>query len=107
MITLLTHATCPITGQILCSWGGWYGRFGITLNAGWTERRSIATAEDLAAHWDEIVDEDSAHDAGLDAFAHAARRAEADRDGRLTPHGNTRRFKQGAHLPDRLGLRRC
>ncbi len=81
MITLLTHATCPITGQILCSWGGWYGRFGITLNAGWTERRSIATAEDLAAHWDEIVDEDSAHDAGLDAFAHAARRAEADRAG--------------------------
>jgi NAD(P)-dependent dehydrogenase (short-subunit alcohol dehydrogenase family) len=76
MVTVLTHPTCPVTGQILCSWGGWYGRFGVTLNTGWAERVEIATAEDVVAHWDEIVDEDSAHDAGLDAFAHGTRDAQ-------------------------------
>jgi NAD(P)-dependent dehydrogenase (short-subunit alcohol dehydrogenase family) len=76
LVTILTHPTCPVTGQILCSWGGWYGRFGITLNAGWAERTGIATAEDLVAHWAEIVDEESAHDAGLDAFAHGTRSAQ-------------------------------
>lgn len=76
LVTVLTHPSCPVTGQILCSWGGWYGRFGVTLNSGWAERMAVATAEDLAAHWDEIVDEDSAKDAGLDAFAHGTRSAE-------------------------------
>ena len=76
MVTVLTHPTCPVTGQILCAWGGWYGRFGISLNAGWAERVGVATAEDLVAHWDEVVDEDSADDAGLDAFAHGTRSAE-------------------------------
>lgn len=73
MVTVLTHPTCPVTGQILGASGGWYGRYGITVNTGWAERTAVATAEDLVAHWDEIVDEDSAHDAGLDAFAHGAR----------------------------------
>jgi NAD(P)-dependent dehydrogenase (short-subunit alcohol dehydrogenase family) len=76
MVTVLTHAGCPVTGEVLCAWGGWYGRYGITLNTGWAERVEIATAEDLVAHWDEIVDEDSAHDAGLDAFAHGTRDAQ-------------------------------
>ena len=76
MVTVLTHPTCPVTGEVLCSWGGWYGRFGVTLNPGWAERGGIATAEDLVAHWAEIVDEASAHDAGLDAFAHGTRDAE-------------------------------
>ena len=39
LITVLTHASCPVTGEILCSWGGYYGRFGITTNRGW-ERAS-------------------------------------------------------------------
>ena len=76
MVTVLTHPSCPVTGEVLCSWGGWYGRFGVTLNAGWAERVQIATAEELVDHWDEIVDEDSAHDAGLDAFAHGTRDAQ-------------------------------
>jgi NAD(P)-dependent dehydrogenase (short-subunit alcohol dehydrogenase family) len=76
MITVLTHATCPVTGQILCSWGGWYGRFGITLNEGWAERVGLATAEDLLAHWADVTNDTSAHDAGLDAFAHGTRSAE-------------------------------
>jgi NAD(P)-dependent dehydrogenase (short-subunit alcohol dehydrogenase family) len=75
MVIVLTHPTCPVTGQILGASGGWYGRYGITLNTGWAERKAIATAEDLAAHWEDIVDEDSAHDAGLDAFAHGTRSA--------------------------------
>jgi len=76
MVTVLTHRTCPVTGQILCSWGGWYGRFGITLNDGWAERVGLATAEDLVAHWAEITADESAHDAGLDAFAHGTRSAQ-------------------------------
>jgi NAD(P)-dependent dehydrogenase (short-subunit alcohol dehydrogenase family) len=76
MVTVLTHRSCPVTGEVLCSWGGWYGRFGVTLNAGWAERVGVATAEDLVAHWDEIVDAGSAHDAGLDAFAHGTRDAQ-------------------------------
>jgi NAD(P)-dependent dehydrogenase (short-subunit alcohol dehydrogenase family) len=76
MVTVLTHPTCPVTGQILCSWGGWYGRFGITVNAGWAERVGLATAEDLLAHWAEVTEDESAHDAGLDAFAHGTRSAQ-------------------------------
>lgn len=71
LVTVLTHPTCPVTGRILCSWGGWYGHFGVTLNAGWAERNAVATAEDLVEHWDEIVDKKSGRDAGLNSFANA------------------------------------
>jgi NAD(P)-dependent dehydrogenase (short-subunit alcohol dehydrogenase family) len=76
IITVLTHPSCPVTGEVLCAWGGYYGRFGITTNAGWSERRGDATAEQLVEHWDEIVDEASAHDAGLDSFAAGTRDAQ-------------------------------
>ena len=76
MVTVLTHPTCPVTGEVLASWGGWYGRFGVTLNPGWADRVGIATAEELVAHWTEIVDDTAAHDAGLDAFAHGTRDAQ-------------------------------
>jgi len=76
MVTVLTHPTCPVTGEVLASWGGWYGRFGVTLNPGWADRVGIATAEELVAHWAEIVDDTAAHDAGLDAFAHGTRDAQ-------------------------------
>jgi NAD(P)-dependent dehydrogenase (short-subunit alcohol dehydrogenase family) len=72
MVTVLTHPTCPVTGQILCAWGGYFGRFGVTANAGWADYGGRSTAEDVLAHWDEVVDEGSAHDAGLDAFAQGA-----------------------------------
>jgi NAD(P)-dependent dehydrogenase (short-subunit alcohol dehydrogenase family) len=72
MVTVLTHPTCPVTGQILCAWGGYFGRFGIFANRGWADYRGGATAEDIVAHWAEVVDEASAHDAGLDAFAQGA-----------------------------------
>lgn len=69
MVTVLTHETCPVTGQVLCAWGGWYGRFGVTLNKGWTAPGGITDADDLLSHWNQVVDEGSARDAGLDAFA--------------------------------------
>lgn len=69
VIPVLTHPTCPVTGEVLYSWGGMYGRFGITRNAGWAARTDLATAEEIVSHWKEVVDEDSARDAGLDAFA--------------------------------------
>ena len=75
LITLLTHASCPVTGEVLCSWGGYYGRFGITTNRGWAERRDVATAEQLAEHWDAVMDEASARVAPLDSFAGGAKDA--------------------------------
>ena len=71
MVTVLTHPTCPVTGQILCSWGGWFGRFGVTLNKGYANKGAPATAEDIVANWGRVVDEESARDAGLDSFGGA------------------------------------
>ncbi len=68
MVTVLTHPTCPVTGQILGAWGGMFHRFGVTLNAGYTNPDGPTTAEDIVANWDRIVDEESAKDAGLDSF---------------------------------------
>ena len=75
LITVLTHASCPVTGEVLCSWGGYYGRFGITTNRGWSERRDVATAEQLVEHWDSVMDESSARVAPLDSFAGGAKDA--------------------------------
>jgi NAD(P)-dependent dehydrogenase (short-subunit alcohol dehydrogenase family) len=79
LITVLTHPSCPVTGEILCSWGGYYGRFGITTNRGWAERRTVATAEQLLAHWEEVLDETSVRIAPLDAFAGGTKDAQRAR----------------------------
>lgn len=76
LITVLTHASCPVTGEILCSWGGYYGRFGITTNRGWAERHAVATAEQLVDHWGSVMDESSARVAPLDSFAGGAKDAQ-------------------------------
>ena len=75
LITLLTHPSCPVSGEILCSWGGYYGRFGITTNRGWSERRDVAVAEQLVDNLDAIMDEVSARVAPLDSFAGGAKDA--------------------------------
>jgi len=75
LITVLTHPSCPVTGEILCSWGGYYGRFGITTNRGWAERRAVATAEQIIEHWDAVLDDTSARVAPLDSFAGGAKDA--------------------------------
>ncbi|MDQ2648702.1 MAG: SDR family NAD(P)-dependent oxidoreductase [Actinomycetota bacterium] len=72
IVTVLTHPSCPVTGQVLCAWGGYFGRFGVTSNRGWADYSGGATAEDVLANWDRVVDEDSARDAGLDSFAQGA-----------------------------------
>jgi NAD(P)-dependent dehydrogenase (short-subunit alcohol dehydrogenase family) len=70
IVTVLTHSSCPVNGQILCAWGGWFGRFGITINKGYAAKGDqVATAEDIVANWERVVDEGSAHDAGLDSFS--------------------------------------
>lgn len=81
LISVLTHETCPVTGEILCSWGGYYGRFGITTNRGWAERRDVATAEQLLEHWDRVMDEESARVAPLDSFAGGAKDAQKGSQG--------------------------
>jgi NAD(P)-dependent dehydrogenase (short-subunit alcohol dehydrogenase family) len=68
MVTVLTHRSCPVSGQILCSWGGWYGRYGVTLNRGWANKGAPATAEDIVASWERVVDEESAREAQLNSF---------------------------------------
>jgi NAD(P)-dependent dehydrogenase (short-subunit alcohol dehydrogenase family) len=72
VVTVLTHSSCPVTGQVICAWGGYFGRFGVTSNKGWADYSGRATAEDVFAHWGDVVDEASARDAGLDAFAQGA-----------------------------------
>ena len=79
MVAVLTHASCPVTGQVLCAWGGWYGRFGVTLNKGWAAPDGTADPDDLLGHWDDVVDDRTARDAGLDAFAGGSRNAEKSR----------------------------
>ena len=75
LISVLAHGSCPVTGEVLCAWGGYYGRFGITTNRGWAQRREVATAEQLVEHWSDVMDEASARVAPLDSFAGGAKQA--------------------------------
>ena len=61
MVAVLAHRTCPRTGQILGAWGGRFARSTITTARGWVSGRP-PTAEDVAGHWDEIVDQNGAVD---------------------------------------------
>lgn len=72
MVTLLVHEACPCTGQILSAWGGLYQQPTVTVNDGWVCGDDVATVEDVLAHWDEITDQTTAEDPGLDAFLHGA-----------------------------------
>ena len=79
MVVALTHTSCPVTGQVLCAWGGWYGRFGVTLNKGSgpdaaARRRLDATSTTSERrlrlrHWDRESSTSGRRrdDAGLDA----------------------------------------
>ncbi len=55
MVAVLSHRTCPCSGQILGAWGGRFARSTITTAKGWISKEP-PTAEDVADHWDEIVD---------------------------------------------------
>src|SRR4051794_18374882 len=75
LISVLAHSSCPVTGEVLCAWGGYFGRFGITTNRGWAQRHEVATAEQLVEHWSDLMDEASARVAPLDSFAGGAKDA--------------------------------
>ena len=72
MVSVLTHPTCPVTGEIFGSWGGWFGRFAVTLNGGWSKDDDVGSAEDIVEHWDEVMDRASAQEIGLNSFSSAA-----------------------------------
>jgi NAD(P)-dependent dehydrogenase (short-subunit alcohol dehydrogenase family) len=71
MVSVLTHPTCPVTGEIFGSWGGWFGRFSLTLNAGWSKDGEPGAAEDVVEHWDAVMDATSAQEIGLNSFSSA------------------------------------
>jgi NAD(P)-dependent dehydrogenase (short-subunit alcohol dehydrogenase family) len=73
IVIVLTHRTCPCTSQILNAQAGQYGRSTVTINRGWIDYTGTATAEDVVAHWDEIIDQSTAEDPEPDTFAYAAR----------------------------------
>lgn len=75
MVTILTHRSCPCTGQIMTAWGGAFGRATVTLNRGWVSTEA-PTAEDVLAHWHEVTDPSGAEDPELDAMAYAVQNLE-------------------------------
>ena len=75
LITVLTHPSCPVTGEILCSWGGYYGRFGITTNRGWAERETWPPPSSSSSTGTRSWTRASARVAPLDSFAGGAKDA--------------------------------
>ena len=57
MVAYLAHEDCPVTGEVLTAGGGRFARLFIGATAGYVHDGPTATIEDLAAHWDTVVDE--------------------------------------------------
>lgn len=55
MVVLLTHRSCPVTGEILMARSGWFARAWVTASEGWIAGAGPIQAEDLLQHWDEIA----------------------------------------------------
>jgi NAD(P)-dependent dehydrogenase (short-subunit alcohol dehydrogenase family) len=55
MVVLLTHRTCPVTGEIFMARAGWFARAWVAASEGWIGGVGPIQAEDLVAHWDEIA----------------------------------------------------
>jgi NAD(P)-dependent dehydrogenase (short-subunit alcohol dehydrogenase family) len=70
MVAVLAHRSCPCTGQILGAWGGRFARSTVTTARGWVSTQP-PTAEDVVAHWDQIVEQDGAVDHPNDVMAFA------------------------------------
>lgn len=82
MVSVLTHRSCPCTGQILNAWYGAFSRATVTVNRGWLSDGD-PTAEDVIAHWNAITTQATAEDPALDAFAYAQMNVQ-----RLFPQGD-------------------
>ena len=58
MVAYLAHESCPVSGEIYTAGAGRFGRLFIGSTPGWVAGGDQPSAEDVAAHWDEINDED-------------------------------------------------
>jgi NAD(P)-dependent dehydrogenase (short-subunit alcohol dehydrogenase family) len=58
MVVVLTHRSCPVTGEILMARSGWFARAWITASDGWTGGTGPIRAEDVLGHWDQIAGTD-------------------------------------------------
>jgi NAD(P)-dependent dehydrogenase (short-subunit alcohol dehydrogenase family) len=58
MVVLLTHRSCPVTGEIFMARSGWFARAWIAASEGWVGGAGPIQAEDLVKHWDEIYGTD-------------------------------------------------
>lgn len=78
LVLYLCSAACTQTGLALSAGGGWFGRVFVGLTNGWTapELGVPATVEDVARHFDEIVDTEryEVPDGASDELRHIAKR---------------------------------
>lgn len=55
MAVLLSHRSCPVTGQVLMARSGWFARAWVAASPGWlSPGPGEIQAEQLLEHWDEI-----------------------------------------------------
>ncbi|WP_170861235.1 SDR family NAD(P)-dependent oxidoreductase [Trujillonella endophytica] len=54
MVVVLSHRSCPVTGQILMARAGWFARAWVAASPGWIADPGEVAAEQLVEHWDEI-----------------------------------------------------
>jgi NAD(P)-dependent dehydrogenase (short-subunit alcohol dehydrogenase family) len=57
MVALLAHESCPVNGEILVAGAGRFARLFIAATPGWVATGAAPSIEDVAAHWDRVVDE--------------------------------------------------
>jgi NAD(P)-dependent dehydrogenase (short-subunit alcohol dehydrogenase family) len=55
MVAVLCHSSCPVTGQVLMSRGGWFARAWVSGSSGWAAGPGEVRAEDILDHWDEVA----------------------------------------------------
>jgi hypothetical protein len=57
MVALLSHETCPVTGEIYAAGFGRFARLFIASTEGYVHDTPEPTIEDIAQHWATINDE--------------------------------------------------
>ncbi|GAA2705982.1 SDR family NAD(P)-dependent oxidoreductase [Actinoplanes palleronii] len=58
MVAYLAHESCTVNGEILVAGAKRFGRWFLGFTPGWLDTaEGVPSAENVAAHWDEIVDE--------------------------------------------------
>ena len=57
MVALLTHESCPVSGEIYTAGAGRFARLFVASTEGYVHDAGAPTVEDVAAHWDAVNDE--------------------------------------------------